>query len=330
MGRRLLLAAAVLIAVIVLGTTGFMLIEQAPLFDSLYMTVITVGTVGFAETIALSDAGRAFTMLLILVGFGAMLFALGTFIDFIVEGHLRDLVEGRRMQSGIDRLSGHHIVAGLGRVGLAVAGSLSAEDAPFVVIERDPETIALAKARGWLVLEGDATEEDVLINAGVTRARSLVTALDADADNLFVTFSARAMSPELFIVARSSHESSEAKLKRAGADRVLTPNAIGGRRMAAMVLHPVVSDYLDLITHGDQLEFRLQEIEVTASGPYAGSSIRDSRIRDVTGAYILAVHSPDGQVNTNPAPETVLNAHDRLVVLGTAPQLEALARAMSS
>lgn len=328
MGRRLGLAAGILIAVIVLGTAGYMLIERAPLFDSLYMTVITVGTVGFAETIALSDAGRAFTMMLILIGFGAMLFALGTFIDFIVEGHLRDLVEGRRMQSGIDRLSEHHIVAGLGRVGLAVAGSLAAEEAPFVVIERDPDTIALAKSHGWLVLEGDATEEDVLVDAGVSRARSLVTALDADADNLFVTFSARAINAELFIVARSSHESSEVKLKRAGADRVLTPNVIGGRRMAAMVLHPVVSDYLDLVTHGDQLEFRLQEIEVAPASSYANRSIRDSRVRDVTGAYVLAVHSGAGQVNTNPSPETVLKPHDRLVVLGTASQLEALLRSM--
>jgi len=328
MVRRLFLAAGVLIAVIAVGTIGYMLIENAPLFDSLYMTVITVGTVGFAETIKLSDAGRAFTMLLILTGFGAMLFALGTFIDFVVEGHLRDLLEGRRMESGIDRLNGHHIVAGLGRVGLSVAGALAAEAAPFVVIERDPDTVATAKAAGWLVVEGDATEEDVLAAAGVMRARSLVTALDADADNLFVTFSARAIHPELFIVARSSHESSEAKLKRAGADRVLTPNVIGGRRMAGMVLHPVVSDYLDLVTHGEQLEFRLQEIEVRPSSSYVNRSIRDSRVRDETGAYVLAVQSAAGQINTNPAPETVLQPHDRLVVLGTAAQLEALVRSM--
>lgn len=326
--RRLALAAVVLAGVLLIGTIGYTVIEGASVFDSLYMTVITVGTVGYAETIELSDAGRAFTMLLILTGFGAILFALGTFIDFVVEGHLKELVEGRRMQSGIERLSGHHIVAGLGRVGFAVARMLADENAPFVVIDRDPEVVAQAKGEGWLALDGDATEEEVLELAGVGRARSLITALDADADNLFVTFSARAINPDLFIVARSSHESSEAKLKRAGANRVMTPNVVGGRRMATMVLHPVVSDYLDLITHGDQVEFRLQEVEVRASCAFAGRSIREARVRDVTGAYILAVQAADGAINTNPHPDSTLCAGDRMIVLGTASQLESLLRLM--
>ncbi len=322
--RRLVMAALALLAVLVIGTVGYMIISGASLFDALYMTVITVGTVGFAETIPLGDAGRAFTMALILIGFGAMLFALGTFIDFVVEGHLKDLVEGRRMQTGIERLAGHHIVAGLGRVGQSVARLFAEEGAPFVVIDRDPDALELAKGEGWLALDGDATDEEVLERAGVTRAKSLITALDTDSDNLYVTFSARAMSTDLFIVARSSHESAEPKLRRAGADRVMTPNVIGGRRMATMVLHPVVSDYLDLITHGDGVEFRLQEVEVRGSCAFQGKSIKDARVRDITGAYILAVQSSDGAINTNPSSETTLCTGDRLVVLGTAQQLEAL------
>lgn len=322
--KRLAIAGGALLSVLVIGTVGYVFIEGASVFDSLYMTVITVGTVGFSETVALSQAGRAFTMLLILTGFGAMLFALGTFIDFVVEGHLRDLLEGRRMQSGIERLDGHHIVAGIGRVGVAVAHVLADEGAPFVIIEHDAAAAAEAKAEGWLVLVADATDEEALERAGIRRARSLVTALDADADNLFVTFSARAINPELFIVARSSHESSEAKLKRAGANRVMTPNVIGGRRMATMVLHPVVSDYLDLVTHGDGLEYRLQEIDVLDGCPFAGQSIAKARVRDMTGAYILAVQGVDEAINTNPASDTVLRVGDKLVVLGTTAQLEAL------
>lgn len=326
MKRRLLLATLVLSLVLVLGTVGYALIEGWSIFEALYMTVITVGTVGFAEVNPLSDAGRAFTMGLILIGFGALVFALGTFVDFIVEGHLRELLEGRRMQSNIERLTGHHIIAGMGRVGSVVARSLAEESVSFVVIDKDEECIARARAEGWLVVDGDASDEQTLTAAGIERAKSLVTALDSDADNLFVTFTARTMNPGVFIVARSSQEASEVKLRKAGANRVLTPNVIGGRRMAGMVLHPVVSDYLDLVTHGDGVEFRLQELEIPAASALSGSSIKNAQIRDVTGAYVLAIHSRGGDVNTNPAADTIIREGDRLVVLGTSEQIDALMR----
>ncbi len=322
------MAILVLASVLILGSAGYMLIEGWSAFDSLYMTVITVGTVGFAEVEPLSEAGRAFTIGLILVGFGALVFALGTFVDFIVEGHLKGIVEGHRMQSSIEKLTDHHIIAGIGRVGSVVARSLADERVPFVVIDQAEECIARARDEGWLVVEGDASDEETLTAAGIDRARSLITALDSDADNLFVTFTARSMSPGLFIVARSSSEASEAKLRKAGANRVLTPNVIGGRRMAGMALHPVVSDYLDLVTHGDAVEFRLQEVEVGVNSAFSGKSIKESQVRDATGAFILAVHSGEGGVNTNPSSDTVMRPGDRLVVLGTCGQIDALMRAM--
>lgn len=328
MTRRLLIALALLAFVVLAGTVGYIVIEGADPFDALYFTVITVGTVGYAETIPLSGAGRAFTMGVLIAGFGALLFALGTFIDFMVEGHLKGFLEGRRMTSDIDRLNGHHIVAGTGRVGSVVARMLADENVPFVVLDNCVDCVEEARSNGWLVVQGDASDEDVLRAAGIERARSLITALDTDADNLFVTFTARAMNPDLFIVARSSHESSEAKLRRAGANRVMTPNVLGGRRMATMVLHPIVSDYLDLVTHGDSVEYRLQEVEVVRNSRFAGKDIRSSQVRDLTGVYILAVHSEDGGLNTNPAPDTVLNAGDRLVALGTFAQLQALISSM--
>ncbi|MDH4140398.1 MAG: potassium channel protein [Coriobacteriia bacterium] len=326
MFRRLYIALGAIAGVLVIGTTGYVVIEGWQLLDALYMTVITVGTVGYMEVQELTTSGRVFTMLLIFGGFGSMVFFLGTVIDFVVEGHLKGYVEGRRMDRRIEALTGHHIVAGLGRVGSAVAGMLAEERASFVVIDSDPECAGDAREQGWLVVEGDATSEEVLHEAGVERARSLVTAVDTDADNLFVTFTARSVNPELFIVARSSQESSEDKIRKAGANRVLTPNVIGGRRMATMILHPVVSDFLDLVTHGDNVEFQLQEVELKGGCTIAGRTIREASVRDRTGAYILAIQSPDGTVNTNPSSSTALAVGDRLVVLGTQGQLESLMR----
>ncbi len=328
MSRRLASALGALFGVLLLGTVGYMIVEGWALFDALYMTVITIATVGFNEVHDLSESGRMFTIVLILSGVGALGFSFGTFIEFIVEGHLRILLEGRRMQKRIEQLTNHNIVAGLGRVGSVVARQLAEEGAPFIVIDRDAECLSEATERDWVRIEGDATDEEVLRAAGIHRAHSLITTLDTDADNVFVALTARTESPDLFIVARSEHESSEPKLRRAGANRVMTPNVIGGRRMATMVLHPVVSDYLDLVTHGDGVEFRLQEITVEKGSAFANTTIKDAAVRDRTGAYILAVMPLDGNVNTNPAPDTVMQVGDRLVVLGTSAQLDTLAESM--
>ena len=326
MKRRLALSLGTLAGVLLVGTVGFMLIEGFSLLDALYMTVITVSTTGYREVAPLSEAGRVFTIGLILAGVGALGYSLGTFIDFMVEGHLRGIVEGHRMQTRIGSLSGHYIVAGIGRVGSIVARELAENGAQFVVIDKCPDCVERARAEGWLILAADATEEESLVTAGVRRAAGLITALDTDADNLFVTLSARTLNPDIFIVARSSTESSESKIKTAGANRVMTPSVIGGRRMATMALHPVVSDYLDLVSHGDELEFRLEELEVSSASELVGVSISDAEVRGVTGAYILAIRGADGVMNSNPAPSTVIREQDKLIALGTGEQLAALGR----
>jgi voltage-gated potassium channel len=325
MVRRVWTAALLLTGVILAGTAGYAIIERWGFLDSLYMTVITIATVGYREVGTLSDGGRVFTILLIFAGVGSIAFSFGTIVEFMVEGHLTSLLEGRRMEKRISALSGHHIVVGIGRVGSVVAKSLADEGVPFVVIDSCEECRIAAEEAGWLFVHGDATEEQALLEAGVTRARGLVTAVDTDADNLFIALTARTLNPKLYIVARSSSVASEAKILRSGADRVLTPNVIGGRRMAAMVLHPLVSDYLDIVTHGDEIEFRLDSMPVGRASKLAGVTIKDARVRHATGAYILAVRTEDGQTNANPPAETVLNAGDTLISLGTREQLAALA-----
>jgi voltage-gated potassium channel len=323
--RRLLWALGILVAVITAGVIGYMAIEGWGLLDSLYMTVITVGTVGFREIHPLSRLGEAFTMTLILAGVGALGFALAQFVEFLLEGHLTGFLEGRRMEKRIAELSGHTIVAGYGRVGRVVARALADEGAAFAIVDSSAEALEAAHEVGWAFIDGDATEESVLLEAGIERAGSIVTALSADAENLFVTVTARALNPDIFIVARSSHESTEAKLVKAGANRTITPNVIGGRRMASMVLHPTVSDYLDIVTSGEGVEFRLQEIELTPTSPFVGKSIAASHIRERTGAQVVAVLHTDGRVDANPTAATVLQPGERLVVLGTPDQVAVLA-----
>jgi voltage-gated potassium channel len=321
--RRFVRAIALLATVLVAGTAGYVLVEGWSFLDSLYMTVITIATVGFREVRPLSDAGRVMTMGLILAGVGALLYSFGTIVEFMVEGHLRAILEGRRMQKRISELSDHYIIVGIGRVGSVVARSLMDEGVPFVVIDSCEECRAAAEEAGWLFVHGDATSEDVLLQAGVERAKGLVAAVDTDADNLFVVLTARMLNPDLFIVARSTSLASERKILGSGADRVITPNVIGGRRMAAMLLRPVVTDYLDVVMHGDALEYRLDAMRVRPGSELDGKTIGQVRVRDKTGAFVLAVRAGDA-VNPNPGADTRFSAGDEIIALGTREQLAEL------
>lgn len=321
--KRTVIAALLLLGVLVMGTVGYMTIEGWTFLDSLYMTVITVATVGFREVAALSPAGQVFTIAMVFAGIGGIAYSVGVLAEFMIEGQLTELVEGRRMAKRIETLTGHYIVAGMGRVGSVVCASLEEQGVPFVVIDRCDDCEAEALEHGWLYLNGDATSEETLEAAGLTRAKGLVTALDTDADNLFVAMSARGLNPDLFIVARSSSITSESKILRAGADRVITPNVIGGRRMASSVLDPFVSDYLELVSHSEGVEYRLDTFQVSEASRLVGRSIREARIRDVTGAYIMAI-ARGGVTDSNPSADRVLEPGDHVVAFGTRAQLDSL------
>jgi voltage-gated potassium channel len=323
--RRLVYALGVFFAVLVVGTIGYSVIAGWSLFDGLYMTVITMGGVGYREIHPLSTAGQVWTMFVIFGGVGALGFAVITVTDFMVEGHFSSILEGRRMDKRIEGMSGHHVVAGLGRVGSVVAEEFDSQGSTFVVIDSDEAALERARERGWAWVKGDATEEQTLLEAGVKRAASLTAALDTDASNVFVTLTARGVAPRILIVARATTPAAEGKLLRAGADRVITPTDIGGRRMAAMVMRPEVVDFLDVVSRGQGLEMKVEQIVLQEGDPYVGVTIGDAHIRSATGAYVLAVRGGDESVNSNPSPETIMRAGDRLIVLGSEEQLLGLA-----
>ena len=325
MNRRAVSVLFALVAVLAFGTIGYVLIEGWTILEGLFMTVITVATVGYGIVHPLSKEGEIFTIALILCGIAVEFLALATIVDYLLGGHFSEVLEGRRMNTRIGDLKGHAIVCGLGRVGSVIGRALDDAKFQFVVVDRSEEAIEAAREYGWLYVHGDATEEHVMQAAGIDRASSLVTVLDNDAENLFVTVTARALNPELFIVARSAHESSENKIKRAGANRVITPNVIGGRRMAAMVMHPVVSDFLDIVVHGEELEFHLEEFIAGPECTLVGRSIIEARIREATGVYVLAVKSASGTFDPNPLGTYRFSEGDHIVGFGTQEQLDTFA-----
>lgn len=319
---RLLRAVALMSAVLAVGTVGYLLLGLS-LLDAVYQSVTTVTTVGFREVGEPTAPYRIFTIVLVLLGVGSVLYALGVLLESLVEGAIAERFGRRRMERQLDQLNDHVIVCGWGRVGRAIAASLASGDAPpgVVVVDRDPDRVATVPGA---VIEGDATDDGVLRRAGIDRARALVAALDADADNVYVTLSARRIRSDLFIVARARVEASEVLLVQAGANRVVNPQAIGGARMAALVAQPHVADFLDVAMHDAGLEYRLVEVTVAGSSALAGQSLRDGHLRDVTGALVLAVRRPDGAFRTNPDPAELLNAGEVLIAIGTEGQVKAL------
>ena len=318
-GRRLAGAVAALVVVLAVGTVGYLLLGFTVL-DALYQTVTTVATVGFREVQPFGAAEQIFTMVLILVGAGAVLYAFSVLVETILEGRLNELLGRRRMEQTIASMQGHVIICGWGRVGRAIGTELAEAGRPIVVIDAEPE--ALDGAVHAVV--GDATEDDILRRAGIDRASALVAAADSDAANSFITLSARALNPTLFIVARTRSSDSDDKLSRAGADRVVNPQSIGGARMAAFVLRPHVAAFLDVVMQERTLEFRLEEVPIREPSALVGRTLRDASIRDRTGALVLALRDDRGNFLTNPDPDTALDAGQVVIAIGTQDELDAL------
>ncbi len=309
---------------LLIGTIGYMIIEHQDALDAFYMTIITLTTIGYGETFTLGTGGRIFTIFLVIGGVGSVGYALVSAVEFMVAGRISGIMGRRKMRKEIDSMLGHYILCGFGRVGQYIAMDLASARARFVVLEKDPKVADHALELGY-------TDDEALRAAGIERAKGLVTALSSDAENLYVTLTARELCPHLFIVSRCNNEESEPKLRRAGADRVISPHSIGGRRMAAMLLKPNVWDYLDLVTRGDRIEFnveniewRLDDIEIYPRSSLAGKTIEESKIYTVSGALILAVKKKGGGFNTKPQKDLRLDEGDSIIAIGTVDQLAKL------
>ena len=316
--RRLLIGLAGLLAVLAAGTIGYIGFGLSVL-DAVFQTVITVSTVGFGEAQPFDSAEKVFTIILIFVGVGMAAYTFGVSIDTVVEGYLDGTFRRRRMQRRIDAMHDHMILCGWGRVGQAIARRAAGAD--LVVVDASAERIGTVSGP---CVHGDATSEEVLQAAGIDRARVLVTALNTDADNLYVTLTARSMRPDLFIVSRAASESAVGKLVQAGADRVVNPQDLGGARMAALAYQPHVAEFLDVIMHDGSLEFRLEEVEVPAGSPLAGQTLRSARIHDRTGTLVLAMRHPDQGFHTNPPPTAQIAGGEILIVIGDGNQVASL------
>ena len=325
--RRVRRAVGLLAIVTVVGTMGYIVLLGWSFIDALYMTLITIGTIGFEEVHNLDNApvGRVWTMILIISGVGALGYATTSLVALAVEGTVRGYFRERRMRRELGKLDNHYILCGYGRVGRQVAEEFARDGVSFVVIEQKPEMVEECLANGYLALLGEASDDAILEEAGIRRAKGLVAAVDSDADNVFVVLSARKMNPNLHVVARASSDQSAAKLEMAGADRTLSPYAVGGRRLAFSATHPLIVDFLDIVTRGEEgIEFRLEEFWVPERSPLANHTIGELKIGEKTGAMILAIRSKEGKFDTTPSAQDRIFPGDTLIVLGTRDQVDRL------
>lgn len=321
---RVMVAGAALSGLLVVAVIGFSVIEGLSLIDAVYMAVITLSTVGFGEVKPLSPVGRLFTIGLIIGGGGLAAYTLSTAAEYIASGEWRAQWQGRRQRQMQDQLHQHVIVCGYGRVGRYVARELEAEHLPFIVIDPDPAQFAKIKRDGYLALQGNAANEHDLDRAGIQRARGLIAAASSDAENVFIVLTARGVNPSLSIAARANFEESEAKLLRAGANRVLLPYRIGGRRLVTMLVRPDAADFLDEVVHAGGLELVLEQIGVGEGSPLAGLTLPEARDQSLLEVEVLACKSPDSPLRLRPPADTRIEVNSQLIALGTHEQLWAL------
>jgi len=301
-----------------------MLIEGWSLSDAFYMTVITLSTVGFQEVKPLSVDGRLFTAFMIVLGIGTIGYAFGSLVAFFVEGELTDLIRTRKMEKTLSSLRDHIIVCGYGNEGRHATEELERSGAPIVVIEKDDALAQKLRSEGKLVIQGDATQDEILKEAGVETAKGLIAAVHEDTHNVFVTLTARGFNKDLTIVSKASDDASVSKLLRAGADKVISSAEIGGRRMASALIRPCIVHFLDIIMNNQGLALRLEELPIEEASPFDGKSIRDLHIRARSGALVLGYHRAGQPIQVNPEAGAVLHSGDILLVLGTDVQLNQL------
>jgi voltage-gated potassium channel len=320
--RRMLLGFAAVMSVTAMGVAGYVTLGWSP-FDALFMVVITISGVGFGEVRPMgSTAERIHTMLVIGLGMLAVAYTIAGFVQFLTEGEIQRLLGHQRMRRQIETLSDHTIVAGYGRVGGLVADELDAAEIPFVIIERSPERIAEVERHPYLYVMGDATEEKVLRDAGLERAKVLITALQSDAETVFITLTARQMAPKVMIVARAEQPTTLKKLRQAGANHIVLPASIGAHRIVSLLTNPTAVEFAELVTQRSRLAIEMDDIPIRPGSPLQGHTLRDADIGRRTGVIVIAVKRADGRVEFPPSGDEPFAHGDSIVVLGRRTNLD--------
>lgn len=327
--RRLVGPLLALIAILLAGTLGYTLIEGWTVADALYMTVITISTVGYREVHPLSGPGMVFTGLLLLSGVGLLFYSFTSVAGYIFEGQLTQRWERRRMERRVGRLERHYILCGYGRVGRQIARDLRRDGAPIVVIDVNQPSLDQAAADGLPIVYGNATEDEVLREAGIERARGLITAIADDADNIFVTLSARALRPDLPIVARANYDDVVHKLRRAGANQIVSPYAMAGQQMALLAVRPSVVNFVETLLHGAGGDLLLEDLQIAEGAALIGMTVAAARARFADAATLLALQR-DGRMLAPPPADLTLQAGDVIAVIGTGAQLRAVEEACAA
>jgi voltage-gated potassium channel len=314
--RRSLVLIVLYVLLILFGTLGYVVIEHYSVLEGLYMTIITLSTVGFTEVRPLSEYGRMFTMMLILMGASFVAFNLAYFSQILLDGNLLEIYRRRKLKKQLDQLKNHYIVCGYGQMGQIVVQELQRYDVPVVVVENDEPTLGKIAEKGILHLAANATDEESLIAAGITRARGLVAAVSRDSENVFIVLTARDLNKDALILARASTPGTDKRLLKAGADRVVAPFAIGAIRLAHNILRPTVIDFLDLALSAEGMELSMEELCIPEGAHIAGKDLIHSGIRSQYNLIVVGIKRSDGTMIYNPAPQEILQSGDILISIG--------------
>ena len=327
--RHLLFSACIGLAILVLGTVGYTLLEGWSWLESFYMTVITVATIGYGEIKPLSTAGRVFTIVIIVFGVGNMAYLVGQFSQSMVEGSLQR-VFGRHIVEQIEKLKNHYILCGYGRIGRIIAMEITARKMPVVALENDPLVLEQCDKDGMLFVRGDASDEDNLLAAGIKRARGVISVVSSDAENVYIVLTARGLNPDLYIVSRASEEKSIKKLVGAGADQVISPYLIGARKMAQAILQPAVADFIETTVHGGSEALAMEEVLVTPKSKLKDITLLESNIRRDLDLIVIAIKTADGEMLFNPSAQARIQEGDTLVAVGRRENMDRLVKMLGA
>jgi voltage-gated potassium channel len=322
--RRLKLIAAAIAGTIAFGTAGYMAIEGYDFLDAIYMALITITTVGYAEIHPLSRNGRIFNSFVILIGVSVMFLAIGAMTQTVIELEFGEFFGKRRTKRMIEKLQNHFLICGFGRVGRGAAAEMARAGVPFLVVDRDEQKVERAMKAGMLAVLADSTRDETLRDVGIDRARGLVAALATDADNLFLILSAKTLNPGIHISARAAEEEAESKLRRAGADAVFAPYYLTGYRLAQAILRPHVHEFMDIFTRDIGLNVAMEQVRVDGASEFASRSLKDMQLRREIGVIVLAIRRADGAMQFNPPADAIISGGDHLIVMGANDNLRRL------